>query len=500
MSKELNSKRKIFFRADGSAAIGLGHVIRSCALADMLKEHFECHFFIREPSDALQQEIKKSCKYIHPLPDSVSFSEEAANLMNELSGDEILVLDGYRFDTAYQAKLVTSGCKLVCIDDIHSYHFLADVVINHAGGLSRNDYSLSPFTQLFLGPSYALLRKEFLQAAKHQDEEKKDEIFISMGGGDINNDILHVLKLLEQKQVRSTCNIVLGSAYTRQSELNAFLQQSALITTITRNATPDQMAALMKRSKYAICAPSSVSFEYLSVGGELYLKQTADNQKDVLAFFLKQQLAFSVEEFGLVDDERILESKQIQKHYFDGQSDFRFQKIFTRLTEECSVSIRSANEADVNLYYEWANDPEVRAGALNSAPIPMLDHINWFRAKCEDENSYMYVVSKENKPLGQVRFDVDRNLGTAIISYSIDSSFRNKGWGTSLMRVAGRTFIKDLGKQILLKAVVKKENIASNKVFENLGFHAEPDDVFKGVLCNVYSYWITANKPDLIIE
>ena len=39
--------KKILFRADGNEEIGYGHVIRSLALADMLKENFECIFVTR---------------------------------------------------------------------------------------------------------------------------------------------------------------------------------------------------------------------------------------------------------------------------------------------------------------------------------------------------------------------------------------------------------------------------------------------------------------------
>ena len=37
--------QKIYFRADASATIGYGHFIRTLALADMLKDDFDCTFF-----------------------------------------------------------------------------------------------------------------------------------------------------------------------------------------------------------------------------------------------------------------------------------------------------------------------------------------------------------------------------------------------------------------------------------------------------------------------
>lgn len=42
--------QKIYFRADASATIGYGHFIRTLALADMLKDDFDCTFFTCHPT------------------------------------------------------------------------------------------------------------------------------------------------------------------------------------------------------------------------------------------------------------------------------------------------------------------------------------------------------------------------------------------------------------------------------------------------------------------
>ena len=54
-------RKKIYFRADGNTDIGFGHVIRCLALADMLKDHFECIFATRFVSKYIIEEIEKSC-------------------------------------------------------------------------------------------------------------------------------------------------------------------------------------------------------------------------------------------------------------------------------------------------------------------------------------------------------------------------------------------------------------------------------------------------------
>ena len=38
--------------------------------------------------------------------------------LNKLTGDEIVVLDGYQFDSNYQKEIKNKESKLVCIDDV----------------------------------------------------------------------------------------------------------------------------------------------------------------------------------------------------------------------------------------------------------------------------------------------------------------------------------------------------------------------------------------------
>ena len=62
-------KTQIYFRADGHSKMGLGHVVRSLALADCLKDQFDCRFIIRNPSDSIRTLIEKSCSEIYELPE-----------------------------------------------------------------------------------------------------------------------------------------------------------------------------------------------------------------------------------------------------------------------------------------------------------------------------------------------------------------------------------------------------------------------------------------------
>ena len=154
-------KEKVYIRADGSSNIGLGHIIRCVSLAHMLKDKFMIHFFVLEIPEALKSEIVQN-------EWNITVIEKELDFLSELKGNEIVILDGYLFNSNYQKQIKNKGCKLVCIDDFHDQRFYADLVINHAPGVSKEDYKGEQYTKYLLGPDYALLRPEFLEITSNE--------------------------------------------------------------------------------------------------------------------------------------------------------------------------------------------------------------------------------------------------------------------------------------------------------------------------------------------
>jgi spore coat polysaccharide biosynthesis predicted glycosyltransferase SpsG len=126
----------------------------------MLKDDFYLIYATRNPSTQHLAEINLICHEFYILPEDDSLLD---TFLSSLKGDEIVVLDNYYFDTNYQKKIKEKGCRLVCIDDMHDKHYVADVVINHAEGIVKSHFSYDPNTLLLLGLKYALLRSPFLK-------------------------------------------------------------------------------------------------------------------------------------------------------------------------------------------------------------------------------------------------------------------------------------------------------------------------------------------------
>jgi spore coat polysaccharide biosynthesis predicted glycosyltransferase SpsG len=191
--------------------MGYGHVIRTFALAQCCLR-IQC-IFLRVQIQKLteQGDIK-----VIQLPEFNDLNQEAEFISEEyFTGNEIVVIDGYQFNTDYQDTMRLKGGKLLAIDDIASYFFSCDAIINTSEGISKNEYSTAFYTLLYLGSKYCLLRPPFLIAAEKESvsPQLRREVFINMGGSDPGNYTVQVIKELVLNKCNLPGNIVVGNNY-----------------------------------------------------------------------------------------------------------------------------------------------------------------------------------------------------------------------------------------------------------------------------------------------
>jgi UDP-2,4-diacetamido-2,4,6-trideoxy-beta-L-altropyranose hydrolase len=277
------TKRKIYFRADAGADIGYGHFIRTLALADMLKDDFDCTFFTQSPTEYQRKEVSKVCN-LYELPTS---DDKFPLFINQLSGDEIVVLDNYFYTTEYQKSIKDKGCKLVCIDDMHDKHYVADVVINHVV-TDESLFSTEPNTQLCLGLDWALLRQPFLSVARN-DFQRKNTWFIAFGGSDVYNLTRKFVEAIHNKEYVKRVVVVVGDAYAYCSSLNEYKKVEVL-----KNLSAKDMALHMQQCEYAILPSSGICIEALSCGCKIYAGYYVENQMEIYNEFNKQQYIYPI--------------------------------------------------------------------------------------------------------------------------------------------------------------------------------------------------------------
>lgn len=128
------------------------------------------------------------------------------------------------------------------------------------------------------------------------------------------------------------------------------------------------------------------------------------------------------------------------------------------------MKFRKAIEADTKLLFDWANDLDVRQNAINKQLVTWEGHQKWFQNRLESSTSKIFIFLNDEQPIGQVRFEFEKNQW--LIDYSIDKLHRGKGLGKLMLKEILSYF--NTSEPIL--AYVKIENIASAKIFNSLGF------------------------------
>lgn len=137
--------------------------------------------------------------------------------------------------------------------------------------------------------------------------------------------------------------------------------------------------------------------------------------------------------------------------------------------------LRSVTMEDKKILYEWRNDPICRKNSMKIEGIEYDSHCIWLMNKLNSDECSMFICMKEDEPVGQIRIDCEGDIGK--ISYCVASNFRGKGYGKRMLALMEHD--KRLPeKTTKLYAVVKRDNIASQKCFENLNYSKE----FKGGL------------------
>jgi len=132
------------------------------------------------------------------------------------------------------------------------------------------------------------------------------------------------------------------------------------------------------------------------------------------------------------------------------------------------LRIRNISSSDIHDIFNWRNHPDIRKNFFNSGPVQWSEHERWFKKKCNDPDTKVYMVYNMENNVGTIRFENSDN--DIKVSVMLNHSFIGKGLGSKVIRLGLEKFISESkpGKPII--AEIKEDNIASIKAFEKAGF------------------------------
>ena len=302
----------ILLRADSGKSKGFGHLNRLLSVAYILKNDFKIIFITNEKSANIKKMILNVCDEVFYIPNFINSFEEAIFLSEKIiNGNEIVVLDGYQFDTKYQIKIKNNCSKLVCIDDEAKDHFVADLVFNHAPGICPEDYKKEESTKLCLGLDYLMLRPSFSNQQNILNIKSKSEVlFICFGGSDNSDYSRKITEIVLHISTVKKIILVTGPYYSVEDDWIENLQTDNKHFYAFQDLNEQQMFEQMSLSDVLIVPSSTMSLEGLSLNKILLTGITETNQQKIHDGILPLKQVFSITNFNKLTQEKLISTIQ----------------------------------------------------------------------------------------------------------------------------------------------------------------------------------------------
>jgi spore coat polysaccharide biosynthesis predicted glycosyltransferase SpsG len=275
---------RILLRCDGDGRLGVGHVIRSLALAEaavaaghevVVAGHFEGSFLAGQLSAAPVEVVQLG------LPAGGADPQPLVDLAQSLRLD-VLHVDSYEI-SGQLGGFVTSGLVLSNVEDGTFGRRPADVVVDPTFGAERSPRLDDGSTWLLRGSRYMPVRQRVLDARRGDPPAERDAhteaartVLVVMGGTDPVGLAPAAVKLLVD-----TC-LALEVTVIAVGEDAERVRAAARCSRVSLNvlAPVDDLPAMMAEQDLVISAAGTSVWELCCIGVPMAVVWAVDNQRE----------------------------------------------------------------------------------------------------------------------------------------------------------------------------------------------------------------------------
>lgn len=375
----------LIIRADVTAEIGTGHLLRCLALAQAW--HGRVLFLSYCESSFLKKRVKEEgfkilpVKTMHPDPADI---EETLKFLKAGSYQWVL-LDGPHFDSKYQETIRDNGYRLIVVDDLNNYSFYhADILVNQNFMAERIEYKCSPDTVQLLGANWIMLRRDFLTYKKPEVHERRSDlkrILVTFGGSDplnLTQSAIRVIGGIGGSGIEA--RVVVGPANNRLNVYRDLL--SGCSCAVEFLADVIDMPGLFDWADLAIICGGTTLWECLYMGCSVISFACNDTQHSLLSAMHKQGVIYYA---GRAQDthegdlekvlRQLLDNEEKQCHMRASGRKFVDGKGTSRLVEVVE-KLEKSNSIQTSKKYSMITDPEY--GFLRIDPVPTQEEVERF--------------------------------------------------------------------------------------------------------------------------
>jgi spore coat polysaccharide biosynthesis predicted glycosyltransferase SpsG len=263
MAERLLRQPRIFFRVDGSASIGMGHVYRSLAIADALRQSSRADIAFLMSAEHSEGIVTVSRS---GYPVRVGGDARLDTYIEHIRdyAPEILINDLPRVDDQYLRALSHLGATTVnlvdTLDDLEVTEHYAQVIVS-----VMNEDRETP-EGFYGGPAYAILRSHFREREKEREIRVEPRlVLLSFGGSDPQGLTLKAARALQGLPEGIELVAVAGPAFSSRVEFEALAQ------TLTRrvpliNQAGGHIADLMFEADVVVGSGGMSVYEIAALG------------------------------------------------------------------------------------------------------------------------------------------------------------------------------------------------------------------------------------------
>jgi spore coat polysaccharide biosynthesis predicted glycosyltransferase SpsG/CMP-N-acetylneuraminic acid synthetase len=261
MAEKLLKDPRILFRVDGSASLGMGHVFRSLAIADALREssRAEIAFLMSaEHNEGLLQVSR------HGYPVRALGGRDVETALEHIRdfAPTILINDLPILEDAYLRALSHLGASTVnlvdTLDDLETDEY-AQVIVSVMAAERETPEGF------YGGPRYAILRGHFTGRVKAiRDEARK--VLLTFGGSDPQRLTLKAVRALQGLEGRVEVVAVTGPAFPFRRELEALQPTLERRIPLISAAGESAIADLMLEADLVLCSGGMSVYEIAALG------------------------------------------------------------------------------------------------------------------------------------------------------------------------------------------------------------------------------------------
>ncbi len=476
----------LLVRCDAGAQLGVGHAVRSLALAEAASAHGHKVRWCGRLDDVpwlCADPLLDGSIVVPPEDDPVRL----ARLATEIGADAVHI-DHYGLAGSLRAALGAASLVLSNVEDFRHGRRPADIVVDPNLGAENHARPSDGSARLLRGLNYALLRRSILESRHGRADARVagslPRVLVVMGGTDAAGLLDPVLDALHAAAVPAEVDVIVPPGHVLRPTAGNSLRL---------HASPPRvdLPRLMARADLVVSAAGTTVWELCCIGAPMALVRATDNQTEGYAAVVAAGAGaglggpgevYDVEATAgtlrtlLRDANARAELSRRARGLVDGLGATRVLAALEDLIvprTPFALRARPASAADAELLHEWRNDETTRQWSRSSDPIAWHDHLQWLCGSlARDDRLLLIVENAEHTPVGTVRWDRGDDQ-TWEVSVTVAPQHRGRGLAGPVLRAGEQALLKREGPGTVVRACVHRDNAASHALFARAGYRPD---------------------------